>query len=122
MVWRFIASEFICSVIGSVDDPYLGRKLLLPNEKIMYVSTDDETEAYYLCGVLSSKAVSGCIKSFMNPTSISAHVLEKLNIPAFNKTDPVHMEIARICKAGHMSADKDIYFEQLEGQVALIYG
>ncbi len=122
VVWRFIASEFICSVIGSVDDPYLGRKLLLPNEKIMYVSTDDETEAYYLCGVLSSKAVSGCIKSFMNPTSISAHVLEKLNIPAFNKTDPVHMEIARICKAGHMSADKDIYFEQLEGQVALIYG
>lgn len=103
VVWKYIAREFVCAVISTVRDPYLGEKLLIPNEKIMYVGTDDETEAYYLCGILSSTQVADCVRSYMNPTSISAHVLNKLNIPKYDASNKLHVEIARICREGHES-------------------
>ncbi|MDQ0189823.1 N-6 DNA methylase [Alicyclobacillus cycloheptanicus] len=103
VVWRYIAKDFICAVISTAMDPVLGEKLVLPNEKLMYISTDDEAEAYYLCGVLSATPVSACVQSFMNPTSISTHILQKLRIPTFNPNDARHQEIARLCQLGHQA-------------------
>lgn len=121
VIWKYIASEFICAVISSVDDKFLGEKLILPNEKIMYVSTDDETEAYYLCGILSSTLVAECVKSYMNPTSISAHVLNKLNIPPFDKNNESHTEIAALCKAGHGKDNITEYVERIDRLVGQLY-
>lgn len=122
VIWKYIASEFICAVIGCVEDEYLGNKMLLPNEKIMYVSTDDEEEAYYLCGILSSTLIADCVKSYMNPTSISAHVLNKLNIPEFDRSNNDHLAIARACKAGHGARDISHFIEEIDRIVARIYG
>jgi hypothetical protein len=121
VVWKYIASEFICAVVGCVDDKFLGNKMLIPNEKIMYVSTDDEDEAYYLCGVLSSTMVANCVKSYMNPTSISAHVLDKLNIPDFDANNKTHMKIAQICKEGHEARNFSKYIDALDEAVTEIY-
>ena len=87
----------------------------------MYVSTDDENEAYYLCGVLSSTMVANCVKSYMNPTSISAHVLNKLNIPTYNHDDEKHREIAKICKEGHGKSDIKKYICKLDEIVTELY-
>jgi len=121
VIWRYIASRFICAVTGIVDDPYLGKKLLLPNEKIMYVGTECEAEAYYLCGILSSTPVTRCVESYMSPTSISAHVLNKLRIPRYEATDPLHAEIARICKAGHGKLDIAPYVQEIDRLAAKVY-
>lgn len=121
VIWKYIASEFICAVIGSVNDEYLGEKLLLPNEKIMYVSTDDETEAYYLCGILSSTIVAECVKSYMNPTSISAHVLNKLNIPSYDASNRIHREIAELCRAGHGKEDIARCIEKIDELAEQLY-
>ena len=121
VVWKYIASEFICAVISSVDDNFLCSKLILPNEKIMYVSTDDETEAYYLCGMLSSTLVAECVKSYMNPTSISAHVLNKLNIPSYDETNTLHRGIADLCKEGHGADDISEYIERIDDLVGRLY-
>ncbi|WP_293727238.1 N-6 DNA methylase [uncultured Phascolarctobacterium sp.] len=121
VIWKYIASEFVCAVISTVDDEYLGNKMLLPNEKIMYVSFDDEVEAYYLCGILSSTYVAECVKSYMNPTSISAHVLNKLNIPNFDANNTDHIEIARLCKEGHGKKENDEYIEQIDVIIEKIY-
>ena len=121
VAWRYIASEFICSVISSADDPWLGERLLLPNEKIMYVGTEDEGEAYYLCGLLSSAPVTACVKSYMTPTSISAHVLNKLYIPTYDKDDSLHAEIAQICKAGHQAEDITGYAARIDALAAELY-
>ncbi|MGN8741729.1 MULTISPECIES: Eco57I restriction-modification methylase domain-containing protein [unclassified Collinsella] len=110
--WRYIATEFICSVVEDALDPHLGNTTILPNEKIMYVGLNDEMEAYYLCGVLTSSIISECINSYMNPTSISAHVLGKLSIESFDKNNPLHIAIAENCKHGHKSKDKEMYAEE----------
>lgn len=121
VVWRYIASRFICAVIGTVNDPYLGEKLLLPNEKIMYVSTDDEGEAYYLCGMLSSTPAAQCVESYMSPTSISAHVLNKLYIPPYDAANRLHAEIAQLCKTGHGRADISACIREIDERAAEIY-
>lgn len=118
VIWRYIASQFICAVIGTVNDPYLGEKLLLPNEKIMYVSTDSEEEAYYLCGVLSSTLISECVESYMTPTSISAHILNKLMVPPYDPVNPIHNGIAQICKSGHGKLDITPYIAEIDNYMA----
>lgn len=105
VAWRYIARSFITAVITSAQDDLLGEKLYIPNEKIMYVGTDRKGEAYYLCGVLSSSPVSCCVACYMNPTSISAHVLDKLRIPPYDPSDILHQRIAAICEAGHQTKD-----------------
>lgn len=121
VIWKYIASEFICAVISSVNDRYLGEKNILPNEKIMYVSTDDETEAYYLCGILSSTIVAECVKSYMNPTSISAHVLNKLNIQPYDNNNVLHRSIAKLCKSGHGKDNIAHYIEKIDEIVEQLY-
>ena len=119
VAWRYIASEFITAVISECQDEYLGKKLLIPNEKVMYISTDNENEAYYLCGVLSSDPVAFCVKSYMNPTSISTHVLEKLNIANYDENDDRHLQIAELCKLGH-NAENDVEKMKILNEINLI--
>lgn len=124
VAWRYIATEFICAVISDCNDPHLGNKLLIPNEKVMYVSTNNESEAYYLCGVLSSNPVAFTVKSFMNPTSISAHVLEKLSIAEYDESNSNHKKISDLCKRGHHSIsilDKAECLNQINHIISEIY-
>lgn len=121
VVWKYIATEFVCAVVGTVEDPWLGEKLLLPNEKVMYVAVDNEEEAYYLCGLLSSTPMARCVRSYMNPTSISAHVLEKLRIPAYDPACPLHREIARLCREGHGAEDIAPYIREIDRLTETLY-
>lgn len=125
VAWRYIAQSFITAVITSAQDPFLGEKLCLPNEKVMYVGTDCREEAYYLCGILSSSPVSYCVKCYMNPTSISAHVLDKLRIAPYDPAQQLHRTIAAICEAGHQTgsaAEKTALRQALDQAVGELYG
>lgn len=125
VAWRYIAQSFITAVITSTYDRFLGEKLYIPNEKIMYVGTDCKEEAYYLCGVLSSSPVKYCVKCYMNPTSISAHVLDKLNIPKYDHTNDYHQEIAALCEAGHQAGapeQRAALQSELDRAIGRLYG
>lgn len=68
------------------------------------------------------KGFADCVKSYMNPTSISAHVLNKLNIPEFDRSNNDHLAIARACKADHGARDISHFIEEIDRIVAQIYG
>ena len=124
VAWRYIARSFITAVIAPMQDPYLGEALPLPNEKVIYVGTNCREEAYYLCGILSSAPVRCCVTCYMNPTSISAHVLDKLYIPAFDPTNSRHLSIAALCEEGHQTSNprcQDAVQQQLDRAVADLY-
>ncbi len=124
VAWRYIARSFITAVIAPMQDPYLGEALPFPNEKIIYVGTDCREEAYYLCGILSSAPVRCCVTCYMNPTSISAHVLDKLYIPVFDPTNSRHLSIAALCEEGHQTSDprcQDAVQQQLDRAVTELY-
>ncbi len=121
VAWRYIASRFICAVLEPVEDPWLGTVLPLPNEKVMYISTHCREEAYYLCALLSSASVTDCIQSYMNPTSISAHILNKIKLPDFDPNNPLHQELSLLCQEGHRSENHAPYLEKISALAANLY-
>jgi SAM-dependent methyltransferase len=99
--WKYIASNFTCAVIEDVDDEYIGKTTVIPNEKIIYIGLDVKEEAYYLCGLLSSSIFRELIDSFKVSTQIAPSIIKNLNIPKFNPKDENHVEISLLCEKGH---------------------
>lgn len=101
VAWKYISKVFCPVVIESVQDPYLGYKNIIPNEKIIYIGLDNKDEAYYLCGILSSKIVRTTIESFMIGTQITPSIIKNLNILQFDKNNDLHIALAKACEKGH---------------------
>lgn len=98
VAWKYISKNFNVSILSSDDDRYLGNKLVLPSEKIMYVSFDNYDEAAYIAGILNSNVVRETIESFMTETSISTHVLDKIHIEDYNPKNQLHKKISESYK------------------------
>ena len=125
VAWRYVAKEFVPAVLSETEDPVLGSRMLMPSEKVMFVGLRDRDEAFYLCGLLSSAAVRCCVQCYMNPTSISAHVLSKLYLPAFEREDARCREIAALCERGHAAqagAERREIRRELDAVCAALYG
>jgi len=108
VVWKNIAgaitgkAEFSCAAItGEIDDPYLGKKIIIPNVKLMCVSVSTPEEAYYLAGVLNSSFVRSIVASYVIETGISTHILDVIKIPEFNPSNHIQRRIAELSKKAH---------------------
>lgn len=112
--WKYISKKMTPVVLSEICDPYLGKKIAIPNEKIVYIGFDDPDEAYYLCGVLSSKQYTNAIESFVMSTQISPSSLNQLYIPDFKPSDKIHTEIASICKEGHKQSNINGHIKRID--------
>lgn len=122
VAWRYIARQFICAVIAPYQDAFLGEKLCIPNEKLIFIGTDNAQEAYYLCGILSAEAIKRCIEAYMSPMNISVHILDKLKIPRFMPDNPQHQEISDLCRQGHEQPENHAQIQaQLNQAVNQLY-
>jgi type II restriction/modification system DNA methylase subunit YeeA len=117
VVWKNIAgeisgkAEFSCAVIGDYEDKFLGRKILIPNVKLMLVPLKFEEEAYYLCGILNSTFVRAIVASYVIETGISTHILDTIKPPKYDPNNGLHKRIAELSKGAHELA-KCIYAEK----------
>jgi type II restriction/modification system DNA methylase subunit YeeA len=117
VVWKNIAgeisgkAEFSCAVIGDYEDKFLGRKILIPNVKLMLVPLESEDEAHYLCGVLNSTFVRAIVASYVIETGISTHILDTIKPPRYNPNNVLHKKIASLSRRAHGLA-KCIYAEK----------
>lgn len=112
VVWKYIAKNFTPCVI--VESALLGGTLkpTIPQEKLMIIAVDSSSEAYFLCGYLSSDQIRSTIEAKMVSTQISAGIINGIFIPKFDHENKLHIDIATICKEGHalleLSKDADI--------------
>lgn len=120
VVWKNISgavtgkADFSCAVLGSVKDPYLGEKLVIPNIKLVLVPVDSEEEAHYLAGILNSIPVRAAVASYVVETEISAHVLEYIKIPRYDPGDYLHNKISQLSAKAHRQAER-IYIKRSTG-------
>jgi type II restriction/modification system DNA methylase subunit YeeA len=117
VVWQYIAgeisgkAEFSCAVLGYLEDKFLGKRVTIPNEKLMLVPLHSEEEAYYLCGILNSIFIRAIVASYVIETEISTHILHTVKPPKFDPNDHLHKKIAELSKKAHDLA-KCIYSEE----------
>lgn len=102
VVWREQASEFTCAVVGST-----GRKVVIPDHKLMLVACGSAEEAHFVCGLLSSTPAKYVVASYAISTSTTTHVLKHVAVPAFDPKSRVHRAIAAASAVGHRIASSD---------------
>ena len=96
IIWKALQGKGMnACVIGSEDG-----KLILPDHNNIMVALDNELEAHYLCGIMNSKLVEEFIDAYVSWFK-SAHILENINIPKFDKENYIHIEIANNSKEAH---------------------
>jgi len=119
VMWKYVAGkisgkgEFSVAVIEPVTDKYLGKKIPIPNEKLMFIPFDNRDEAYYVASVLNSTIAQLIVMGYTIETQISTHVLKHVYVPRFNPKDKVHIKLSDLSKKAHKIA-KQIYEEDRE--------
>ncbi|WP_054773317.1 hypothetical protein [Methylogaea oryzae] len=58
VLWREMAgSSFAAAYVGSIDDPILGKRLVIPDHKLYFIPVQTEDEAAYLTAFLNTPTV-----------------------------------------------------------------
>ena len=104
VLWRYIASEFTCAVISNIEDDRLGRKLVIPDHRLIIVPFEGSSEAYYLCAMLNSAPSRFLVQIYVIGTQISTHVLKNLRVSKFNPDNLTHRALAVLSQQAHEAA------------------
>lgn len=116
--WRYISKCFTPAVVEYANDPILGEKNIIGNEKVISIAYDNRDEAYYVCGVISSTPYRNTIENFMVGTQITPSIINRLHIPEFDANNEQHMTISRLCREGHnANCTKENFVRQIDAIV-----
>ena len=90
VVWCRLGFKPHFAVASTVEDRDLGEKPVVPGDHCMFVPTDDEYEAHFLCGLLNSAPYQRSIEELASDgkASLSKAVVSELRLPEYRGTDP----------------------------------
>ena len=99
VAWREMPSgRFAAGYTGSVDDPVLGSRTVVPDHKLYFVACDSEQEAAYLTGLLNAPVVAEAVSGYAAQLSLGASVVAYLLIAAFDPDDEQHRALAALAR------------------------
>jgi len=103
--WSYISEDFVVGVCGYGQD---GR-LLLPNDKVVFLPAATREEAFFLAGILSFNVIRASVISSVSGRQVSGNVIRHYAVPAFDLGDTRHGRIASLCADGHRAiAEQDL--------------
>ncbi|MWG35153.1 N-6 DNA methylase [Halomarina oriensis] len=102
VVWCRLGFKPHFAVVGTVDDETLGEKPVVPGDHFMFISTDDEYEAHFLCGLLNSAVYQRSLRGIASrgKASLSKTVVSRLELPAYEETEESR-RLAELSMAAH---------------------
>lgn len=102
VVWKRMSNDIIAGVASQYKTPF-GYKTIIPLGTTAFFSTDNETEAHYLCAIINSTPVRDFIKSFSSAGRGfgTPSVMEHVGIPKFDPQNALHLKLAEISKQCH---------------------
>ena len=106
VVWKYIASELTCCVISETIDPYLEKRLILPDNKLILVPSEDENEAHYICCLLNSSISRLIVNRYVVSTQIAPHILKNIKIPKYSNKNSIHSQLSALSKQCHEAVSK----------------
>ncbi|MHA2247608.1 MAG: HsdM family class I SAM-dependent methyltransferase [Candidatus Hodarchaeales archaeon] len=106
LLWSEIG-DFNCSITQQIVDPYLGKKIQIPNNKVMYIPFSSEKEAFFVAGVINSPLIRKYITAKKLSTSTSTNLIGEMRIPKFNIEIHEHQQIVKMaCDLAKIKNDK----------------
>lgn len=101
VLWREQSKEMTATVVSSINDTFLGEKLVLSDSKVLYVSFQTEEEAHYLCGILNSRIIGEIIEAYTIDIQKGVDIVKNINIPKFDKSNNHHIKMSELSKNAH---------------------
>ncbi|SDQ35998.1 DNA methyltransferase family protein [Halopelagius longus] len=88
VVWCRLGFKPHFAVVSTVEDPALGEQPVVPGDHCMFVATDDEAEAHYLCALLNSAPYQRCLRDVSSggKSSLSKSTVSELATPEWEAT------------------------------------
>jgi len=74
-------------------------KPIVPDQTVQFISFENETEAYFVCGLLNSSPAT--LVPLAYTTDITTHILGMIAIPIFNPTSALHQRLAELSRRAH---------------------
>ncbi|RLM53153.1 type I restriction endonuclease subunit M [Halobellus sp. Atlit-31R] len=116
IVWCRLGFKPHFAVVSTVADPVVGEKPVVPGDHCMFVSTDSEAEAHYLCALLNSAPYQRCLRDISSggKSSLSKSTVERLALPEWRSAaDQRHLaELSQRAHAivpNHVDCSKRAY-------------
>jgi type I restriction-modification system DNA methylase subunit len=119
VLWREQSKEMTATVVSSVKDEFLGDKIVVCDSKVLYVSFDNELEAYYLCGILNSRMIGDIIEAYTIDTQRGVDIVKNINIPKFERKNKLHRQMANYSKEAHSAytLKEDSRLREIENEI-----
>nr|WP_240147589.1 N-6 DNA methylase [Halorussus sp. JP-T4] len=89
VVWCRLGFKPHFAVVSTVDDPDLGEKPVVPGDHCMFVGTDSEREAHFLCALLNSAVYQRSLRHVApeGKASLSKATVSNLDLPPYRGGD-----------------------------------
>lgn len=102
VLWKRMSNDIIAAVASYFKTPF-GYRILIPLGTTSFFSTNDESEAHYLCAIVNSKLVRSFIKSYSSAGRGfgTPSVMKHIGIQKFDHQNPIHKELSDISKKCH---------------------
>ena len=105
VVWPEVGHTVRCGASVIPDDPYTGRKCVVPDHTLVMVATKTADEAHYLAAVLNASPSVMLVWGYIS-LHPSPHVLEHIAIPRFDRSDTLHQSLSSLSQRAHQLAAK----------------
>jgi hypothetical protein len=102
VVWCRLGFKPHFAVVSTREDPDLDEKPVVPGDHCMFVATDSESEAHFLCALLNSAPYQHTLRSIASngKSSLSKSVVSELRLPAWAGT-AVQERLAELSMDAH---------------------
>ena len=98
VVWKEVANELITALIYQDE-----KKTIIPDHTVVFVPTENEEEAYYLCSILNSSPARLVVQAYITGHP-SPHILQAIKIPKYQPDETLHKKIAELAKEAYCLA------------------
>ena len=88
--------RFCAAYVGTVDDPVVGPKVVVPDHKLYMAPVDTVEEAQFLTGILNAPTITHAIGAYAAQLSLGISVVEYLKIPSLDLDNRDHRRIVQL--------------------------
>ena len=100
VLWKEMSGRRFCAAyVGTVDDPIIGPKVVIPDHKLYMAPVDTVEEAQFLTGLLNAPTITNAIGAYAAQLSLGISVIEYLKIPSLDLGNRDHRRIIQLSAA-----------------------
>ena len=103
VLWKEQSKYMTAVVVSDIEDTALGKKNVVTDSKVLFVSLDSEDEAHYLCGVLNSRLIGRVVEAYTIDVQKGVDIVKNIRIPQYADQNPIHQSISKFSKLAHMA-------------------